>query len=164
MERYEVFRENANKHFLTADRFLNFTFRVVNEPKMLLGVVENLFVATMASLSSLLYFELLFKFIPPFPDTFEGKINAFKPTLTKYALGDDCIVLIKALHKILVTHDKCPVEFVRDNAIVMCSSSYDCETITSELVFDFFKKAKLFIEGANTILKKNERNYRRIIG
>lgn len=164
MERYELFREQANKHFLTADRFLNFTFRIVNEPKMLLGVVENLFLATMASLSALLYFELLFKFIPNFPDTFEGKLLAFKPVLTKYSLDATYLKLIEKLHDIMVVHKKCPIEFVKDNAVIMCSSSYDCEKLTSEIVINYFKKAKLFIEESNTILRKNERNYRNING
>jgi len=162
MERYELFRESANKHFLTADRFINFTFRIVNEPKMLLGVVENIFLALMSSVSSLLYFERLFKFIPPFPDTFEGKLLAFKPLLIKYSLGEDNIKLIEKLHEIMVVHKKCPIEFVKDNALIMCSSSYDCEKLTSEMVVIYFKKAKLFIEESNTILRKNERNYRNI--
>ena len=62
----------------------------------------------------------------------------------------------------MVVHKKCPVEFVKDNAFIMCSSSYDCEKLTSEIVGNYFKKAKLFIEASNTILRKNERDYRNI--
>ncbi len=161
MERYEVCRKNSFQKFIVADRFLNFTYRVVNEPKLLFGIVDNIFYAVDDAMNSLLYMELLYKFVPEFNENFESRIDVFKLLVNKYKISSPGIQILLELNQIIQSHKKSSVEFVKNKSIIMCSDEFSCEKLTFEMVQNYFKKAKLFIDEINTLLNQNERNYRR---
>lgn len=160
-ERYEILMENAQKKFLVADRFLNFTYKIVTEPKLLMGVVENIFTALTESMNALLYFELKYKFVEPFRDNLDSKIAAFRTLGKKYAVVESMVPLVLKLERIVNSHKTCPTEFVKDKSIIMCTENFDCQKLTFEMTVEYFKKAKVFIEEIQKIILKNERDYRR---
>ena len=61
MERYEIALENAKKNIRVADHMLSVTYKLVNDPKMLLAVMERINNALSYSVASILHYERLYK-------------------------------------------------------------------------------------------------------
>jgi hypothetical protein len=161
MEHYHALIESAHKKLVTADRFLNFTFHIVNEPKLLLGVAENLLNASTDMMTALLYFDLKYKFIQPFKEELHHKLSAFRQAMLRHNLAESSIKLIEELNAIVLSHKSCPVEFVKNKSLIMCSKNYECRALTFEMTLEYFKKAKIFINSVEQSILKHERDYRR---
>jgi len=64
--------------------------------------MNNIFSALTDSMSAILYYERLFKRIPPFHDSFESKFNIFRARCTRrYNLSEDHIMLIQLVKEII---------------------------------------------------------------
>src|SRR3989338_1590780 len=114
MEKFQELRDSAGKKLKIADYMLTMTYPLVKDPKLLLSVVENLFLAYSYSISSLLHYERLFKRIPPFHDDFSSKLDLFMDKcLERYGIDEENIRIIRDLREIIVAHRKSPVEFSR---------------------------------------------------
>ena len=51
---------------------------------------------------------------------------------------------------------KSPLEFVRKDRFVICSENYRLRTLSIADIRSYLSKAKLFIEGMDNIINKNE--------
>ena len=157
MEKFQELREAANKKLHLADHMLTMTYPIVKDPKLLLCVIENLFLALAYGMSSLLYYERIFKRIPPFTDNFAIKFELFKDKcLDKYNLDDEIIKIMQDIREIIVAHKKSPMEFPRKETLVICNGDYRMKTISVNMIKDYVEKAKLFIKNISTIVSKDE--------
>lgn len=157
MEKFQELRESAKERIKIADHILTMTYPLVKDPKLLLVVLENVFLALTKALSSLLYYERVFKRIPPFHDNFVSKFQLFKERcVRRYKIDKEYLTVIKEVKDIILFHKNSPVEFVKNDRFVICSEDYQLKTISYEQVKDYIKKAKLFIELISQILSKNE--------
>ncbi len=157
MEKFQELRDSAGKKLQIADYILTMTYPLIKDPKLLLSVAENLFLAYSYSISSLLHYERLFKRIPPFPDDFSSKLDLFMDRcLGKYGIDSGNLRIIKDLKEIIVAHKKSPVEFSRKDSFVICNGNYRLRTISPSILKDYVGKAKLFISKVSTIVSKDE--------
>jgi hypothetical protein len=157
MEKFQEYRELAIKKLKIADHILTVTFPLVKDTRLLLGVIENLFLSLTYSMSSILYYERLFKRIPPFHDNFESKFNMFKERcFKKYNLNPEFISLIKEIKELIILHKKSPVEFTRKDSFVICNGYYRIKTIKIDLIKRYKEKTNLFLEETKKITSKNE--------
>ena len=133
------------------------TYPLVKDSRLLLAVVENLFLSLSYAMSSILYYERIFKRVPPFSDNFTIKLELFKDKcVDKYKIDKDYIKLMQDIKEIIVEHKKSPVEFQRKDKFVICNGSYRIRTISVHEIKNYISKAKLFIGNANTIVSNNE--------
>jgi len=161
MEKFQEVREKAKKHIKIADHMISVTFPLVKDNKLLLAVIENIFLAYTNAIGSLLYFERVFKRIPPFQDNFESKFMMFKEMcVQKYKIDRNYIADIQDLKNIILSHKKSPIEFTRKDRFVICSNNYTLETISISNIKKYLDKAKLFIEEINNITSKDEGLFR----
>ena len=161
MERFQEVREKANKHIHIADHMLSFTYPLVKYNKLLLAVIENIFLAYTNAIGSLLYFERTFKRIPPFQENFESKFTMFKETcVLRYKFDKNYVVDIQDLKNIILAHRKSPMEFSRKDRFVICSNNYKIETIGTNELKKHIDKAKLFIQEITNITNKDEGLFR----
>ncbi len=161
MEKVHEAREKAKKKIHLADHILTVTYPLVKDTKLLLAVIENIFLAYTNAISSLLYFERLLKKIPPFQENFESKFMMFKETcIFKYNVNKSCIADIQDLKNIIMAHRRSPVEFTRKDRFVICSDNYKLKTISIDELKKQIDKAKLFIQEMNNIISKNEGLFR----
>tara|TARA_Y100000310_G_scaffold255534_1_gene263014 strand:+ start:7241 stop:7726 length:486 start_codon:yes stop_codon:yes gene_type:complete len=161
MEKFQELRDAANKKLQLADHILTMTYPLVKDPKLLLSVVENLFLAFTYAMSSLLYYERLFKRIPPFPDDFKSKFEIFKDKcISKHSLDREYPKIIQDIKEIIVAHKKSPIEFSRHESLIICNGDYRTRTISADLIKDYVAKAKLFIKSVSTIVSKDETIFR----
>ena len=135
MEEFQLARSKSQEKLKLADHMLTQTYPLINDPKLLVAVMENLFLALTNSMASLLYYERTFKRIPPFVDNFENKFELFRQKcLPRYDLSKEYLALISAIKDAVIAHRKAPVEFARKNNFVICSDTYQLKTITVEQI------------------------------
>lgn len=157
MEKYEEVRDKAARNIKIADHMLTQTYPLVKDPKLLVSVIENIFLSLTNSMAALLYFEKACKNVPPFHDNFESKYNLFKLKLVdKHNISRDYIKFIEDMRDIVVAHKKSSMEFSRKGSFVMCSDSYSMKALAPNGMRAFVSKAKSFNEEINRIIKEGE--------
>ncbi|MFH1641818.1 MAG: hypothetical protein ABIC04_02875 [Nanoarchaeota archaeon] len=156
MERFQELRAAAQKKLQLADHMLTMTYPFVRDPKLLVTVIENLFLALTSAMGSLLYYERTFKKIPPFQDNFSSKYSMFKSCIKDYDINNEILSLIKDLRDIIIAHQKSPVEFSKKDRFIICSEDYQMRTVSLDNLKDYIKKTKLFIHQINNIVSKHE--------
>lgn len=158
MEEFQIARGNAKKNLKAADHMTFMTYPLVKDSRILLAVMENLFLALTNSMGAILHYDRLFKRVPPFHNTFESKYRLFREkSVRRYNLNNDYLTLMEEVKDIIVQHKKSPVEFTRKNAFVICSDDYRIKTVTLEKIKDYISRTKRFVNDMETITRKNER-------
>lgn len=157
MEKFQELREKARQKLNLADHILTMTYPLVQDTKLLLVVVENLFLSLTNAMGSVLYYERLFKRVPAFTDNFESKFRLFREKcINKYNINPAYLKLITEIKDIVSEHKKSPVEFVRKDRFVICSEEYKMKTITIDQIKKYIQEAKNFISETSNIVNKNE--------
>lgn len=148
-------KEKAWKNLRIADHMLTQTYPLVNDPKLLLAILENLFLGLTNAMAALLYFERLQKKIPPFQDNFDSKYNMLRMHVAKtYKIPQEFLQFIYDVKDIVASHKRSPVEFVRKDVFVICTESYSMKTISVEEMKQFIAKAKVFIQEVSKIVSQ----------
>lgn len=156
MEEFQVLKENAKKKIRIADHMLIMTFPLVKDPKILLAVMENIFSALSDAMSSLVFYERLFKRVPIFQDTFDSKFNLFRDRLVqKHEINKEYVNLIQEIREILTEHKRSPVEFSRGDRFIICSSNYRMKTISCNDLKKYIAKTKMFITDIDRLVSKD---------
>jgi len=161
MELFQELMEQAKKNINIADHMLSITYPLVKDTKLLLAIIENIFLAYTNAMSAILFQDRILKKIPPFKDTFESKFNIFRQKyIDRYKIDRNHVIEMQNLKEIIIEHKKSPVEFVRKDRFVICSNTYKLKTINLDAIKGYLNKAKLFIGEATNILSKNEGLFR----
>lgn len=159
MEHYEKISQKAREDVKVADHMLNVTYKFVNDPKVLLSVIQRLMNAVTNTMGIVLYYERMYKRIPPFREEFDSMYNMFKDRCIKrYNINVEYIKLIEDLREILKRHQESPVEFSRKGKFVICSDDYRMRVIKAEDIKKYINKAKLFQTEAERMVNINGRN------
>jgi len=161
MEQFQIARDDAIKKLKLADHMLTITYQLVQDPKLLLAVLENIFHSLNNAMNSILYYDRLFKRIPILPDSFEAKLNIFKTMCApRYNIKREYIDLIRDIRDIIINHKSSPIEFARKDKFVICSDNYKMKTISIPDIKKYIAQAKLFIIDMSSIVEKNEGIFR----
>lgn len=164
MEKYEELRGIARKKIQIADHMLTMTYPMVKDPKLLLAVMENIFLALTNSIGSLLHYERIYKRVPPFQDTFVSKFNVFKQKCARrFSIDEELILMVQEIKDIILQHKKSPVEFTRNDSFVICSDDYKMKTISLEKMKNYILKSKSFIQNINNIINKNQQAFNKAV-
>lgn len=165
MEEFQVLRDKALQKIRIADHMLFMTYPVIKDPKLLLAIVENIFVSLDSGVGALLHYERLFKKIPPFNDTYPSRLEMFRSRMVpKYSFSKNQVNLISDVKSILSEHKSSPVSFIRKDKFVICSPTYSMKTIDINLVKKYIFETKVFLNQVNKIVSENERIFVRSQG
>ena len=161
MEEFQLASSKAQEKLKLADHMLTQTYPLIKDPKLLVAVMENVFLALTNAMASVLYYERTFKSIPPFVDNFENKFRLFKEKCTpKYDLSKKYSDAIAEVKEAVLAHRKSPIEFARKENFVICSDNYKLKTITIEQIKGYIDLTKTFLKETTVIVSKNERIFR----
>ena len=120
MEQFQEYREKAGYKLKIADHMLTMTYPLVKDTKLLLIILENIFLSMTYAMTAILYYERLFKRIPAFTDNFESKFHMFKEKcVNRYNIDIKYLRVMKDLKDILIEHKKSPMEFERKGKFVI---------------------------------------------
>jgi hypothetical protein len=165
MEEFQVLRDKALQKIKIADHMLFMTYPVVRDPKLLLAIIENIFVSLDSGVAAVLHYERLFKRIPPFNDTYPSRLEMFKSRIIpRYKLNPGYVNLIMDVKSILSEHKNSPVSFIRKDKFVICSPTYSIKAIDINLVKKYIFETKVFVNNVNKIVSENERIFVRSQG
>ena len=161
MEEFQSASRRAHEKLKLADHMLTQTYPLVKDPKLLVAVMENIFLALTNAMASVLYYERTFKNIPPFVDNFENKFKLFREKCApKHSLGKEYSEIITEVKEAVIAHRKSPIEFARKENFVICSDNYKLKTITIEQIKKYIDLTKTFLKETSVIISKNERIFR----
>ncbi|MEE9525293.1 MAG: hypothetical protein V3V78_01660 [Candidatus Woesearchaeota archaeon] len=161
MERFQEHSQKAKRNIKIADHMLLVTFPLIKDTKLLLAVIENIFLGYTNAVAAILHYERLFKRIPPFQDTFESKMNMFKEKIVlKHSIDKSYVAEVHDIRDVIIQHRKSPVEFKRGDKFVICSENYRIKTVSANDIRKYLDKAKVFIEVMDNIVRKDEGLFR----
>src|SRR3989338_8825470 len=107
MEKFQELRDVAKKKIYLADYMLTQTYPLIQDTKLLLAVMENIFLALTNAMGSILYYERLFKRIPPFHDNFDSKFNMFRAKIVdNHNIEKEHVKFIQDVKDIIIAHKK----------------------------------------------------------
>jgi len=114
--------EYARQQYKIAEHFLNVTYPLTNDPKLLMGIVYNLCGALDYALEAL---------IRNSEFTLEENWRKKLMILRMNSLINEAqSKFIAQLEEIKSLHRACPTEFIREGKIVMCTKDYHLKTLT----------------------------------
>ncbi len=161
MEEFQKCRDEAKKRLEIADHFLNVTKPLVEDPKLLLSAVQNLYTSFEQGMQSVLEYEHLFKNLSTLPESFEPKYQIFKSEVApKHGFKEEQVETIKRLREVLGYHEEGPVEFQRGEKFVLCDDDYDMKTVSEEKLKEDVQTAKKFVEKVDKVVSESERIFR----
>ena len=153
----ELFQEliiEANKAFKTADHLIYVTYPLVNDIKLIVTIVDNLNKALLCGVEALLQYEYLYKRISFMPKEFSDKIEVFKSyCIPKYNISRESLLLVSDIKNLVEHRKNSPIEFVRSEKFVMCTSDYKMRVLNYDKVKNFTLLTREFINKLNVILK-----------
>jgi hypothetical protein len=147
MERFEEAAIKARRHIVVADHMMSVTYPVVKEPKLLLAVIENIFLAQSNAIDALLHHERAYKRVPPFSEAFESKLHLLKfKCADEYGITTDHIRLFETIHALILKHKESPFEFSRDGKFIICSDEYQLDAISEQHIKDYIRSTKEMVK------------------
>ncbi len=161
MEEFQILREDAQKKIKVADHMLTMSYKLVEDPKILLSVVSNTYYAVEAAMSSVLSYERIFKRVPVYSNEFDSKFNLFRSKVApKKMVKKEHLKLIQTLRELYVAHKKSPMEFRRHEKFVIANDSYELRTLDYESVKAHVNSAKVFIKEMYKLTIQDDRIFR----
>jgi hypothetical protein len=145
-------KNKAKLQYDTAFHLLNVTYPLINDPKLLLGVVNNIFLSIEASIEIILEYEKQLLLISPYSKEFQNKFNIFRSKSAKrHEINKQDIINIEEIHTILTLHKKSPVEFRRKDRFIICNKDYKMYEITTKEIKNYLKTNIHLLESINKI-------------
>ncbi|MBT4935304.1 hypothetical protein HOL21_04075 [Candidatus Woesearchaeota archaeon] len=152
---YEESLHNARIQYDAAFHLLNVTYPLINDPKLLPGILTNIFLSLEASMDAILQFERQLKLVPIYNNNFQSKFNMFRyKPVRRHKISQTYIDLIQNLKEMLDLHKKSPMEFQRGNKFVMCDKNYRIQSISTKDIREYCTLTKEFIDTINTIINR----------
>lgn len=151
---YQNAFQKSEQQLASAKYLLDITYRTIQEPKLLIGVITNLFSSLEHALTALLIYEHSLLLIPHYDNKFESKLAIFQSSSAKRNhLPQKYLELIKKLHYLTNLHKTSPVEFQRGNKLVLCDQDYQLEPLTIELAQTYLEQTRQFLTLIAKIIK-----------
>ena len=154
----EKFIENiteAEKIIKTADHLIYITFPLIQDKKLLLKILQQIKTAVAKCINSILQYDYLYKRISLYT---EPKRN-FETFQRKCAPRADIIAneikLIQELFFLSDKHKNSPMEFVRNEKVVILSENSEPITINLEKIKEFLIMSKNILTKTRNTITKN---------
>lgn len=159
-ERFQKAKEDALKFLKSADHMLTQTYPLVKDPKLLLAVLNNISITLEHIMSAVLYYDRIYRRIPPFYDNFESKFNIFKMKSAPMNKMTEMVAFVHEINELVSRHKHSPVEFSRKDAFVICDDDYRMRTISVQMLHDYVEKTKRFYsQMEETVRNLDERSF-----
>lgn len=148
--------EEAKKALEVADHLTYVTFPLMGDNKILNMITDNLNIALIKTMDSLLNYDKYYKRIYIIPEDFENKFDVLKNEVAKrYNISNETLLMIKEIKDIHGSKKKTnSLDIKRDFSFIHVFKS---KTPDLKKIKDYINDSKLLIEKVNTIIGKNVR-------
>jgi len=145
----------AERRIKIVDHFLYVTFPLLNDHKLLLKTLNELNEATINCVNAILQYEYYSKRIPLTKDQRTNFRIFTNKCSQRYNIEEQEMKTINEIINLYKTHKESPLEFVRENKIIIISDDLDemrTTTITIEKIKEFLQISKNLIEKTKVII------------
>ena len=145
--KYHESKDKATHYLELVDHMINVTFKAVSNPKLMITMIENLFLSMVNSMSAILHYEREKGNIPSFNENYDAKFVMFtQKCANKHSIEKKHIETMNNLKKIIIERQKSPTEFQRGKSWVICSSDYNMKILTINKIKEYWETARKFKE------------------
>ena len=122
MANFEDSLRNSEKYLINAYHMLNVTFKVIEDKRILLNVIENLYKSLLYGIDSILQYEAVTKKARLFK---EGRKNLemFKLIADTYGINSTEIRFIDEIFYLTKKHKNSSMEFLKNDKVVILSDN-----------------------------------------
>ncbi|MFH1174035.1 MAG: hypothetical protein V1725_02825 [archaeon] len=156
MEKFQEALSLAAKKVQVADHLLNQTYPLINDPKLLLGIMETMNDAVQLAITGILEHDLLWKRITPYNASSKA-ITFCQKIIPKYDLPKQYADLVLDLQETINEHKKASVEFIRRSQFVISDDTYTLRTLSVDKTKAYLTQVKQFVRDIQTLVEKNDR-------
>lgn len=150
-------RAKAIQQYEGARHLLNVTYPMVKDPKLLLGVINNINSSLEYSIEAILTYERQLRLVPVYHDDFQSKFNIFRyKSVRRNKIPSELVNLVIDIKEILALHKKSPMEFKRGNRFVICTKDYRLKTISLHDLKKYLEQNKEFLNLMGKITSRFE--------
>jgi len=156
MEKFIESLDKAAITLRTADHLLYMTYPLIKEKRLLLKVLDEIYLTVLNIINAILKYEYLYKRIQLYQDaranfqTFRNKCSS------KYSITPEQVEKILELFNLTEKHKKSPFEFVRNDKIVIMTNALKTDTVTVEKMKDYILLSKDLLRKAETIIRSRK--------
>ncbi|HEA46280.1 MAG TPA: hypothetical protein ENH99_00685 [Candidatus Pacearchaeota archaeon] len=154
----ERFLENvieAEKIIRTSDHIIYITFPLVKDKRLLLKVLQEIKNAVTLCISAVLQYDYVFKRINLYKDPKSNFKTFIDKCAPRYNITKEEIDSINELFDFIEKHKESPFEFVKDDKVIILSSSLKPKTLTLEKVKEFLILSKEILKKTRDSVKRN---------
>lgn len=153
MEKYFISMKEANMRFKNADHMVYVTFPLINDPKILIVIAENLYYALLNAIDALLNFEYYHKRLDYLPENLNDKLRTFREVVAKtYRFSRDIAVIFEDLHKLIEFRQKSPIEFIRKSNYILADNVYSTRMISFQKIKEYVVTVKPFMQKVDKVI------------
>ena len=139
----------AEKSLKTVDHMAYVTFPLIKDKRLLLKIVQEIKKIISICINSILQYEYLYKRISLYKDSKENFRTFTEKSAPRYNITREEIRLIRELFDFIEKHKESPLEFIKDDKVIILSNEMQHTTLSLE-------KTKEFLITAKNILRKTK--------
>ena len=152
-EKFEELIENAKRHIRTADHITYVTFPLLKEKRLLLKVLDDMYLVMVSIINAILQYDYVYKRINLYKSPLDN-FDTFKRRCAKrFGITDEEINIIIEVFKIVNQHKNSPFEFMRKDKIVIMADNLHTETISIEKIKQYLAYTKSMLSKAEFVIK-----------
>ncbi|MBS3138096.1 hypothetical protein J4207_00150 [Candidatus Woesearchaeota archaeon] len=164
MEQFLIVYQQSLRQLRVADHIFNVTHPLLQDPKLLLGVIDNLYISLQSAMKALLLYDCARKNIPAFLDTADARVRMFQvKSMPLHHLDMTHLNHFYEIRELIRRHRTSSVEFRRKDQFVICTPNYELTIVTADKIRRYLIKTKQFVELIGTVIQ-HERISRRSAG
>lgn len=139
--------QKAEQQLASAKYLLDVTYRTIQDPKLLIGVIITIFSALEQAITTLLIYEHSLLLIPNYEHDFNSKFTIFRSKVaSRNHIPQEYITLINKLQELTQLHKTSPMEFQRGNKLVICDKDYQLEPLSITNTTQYINQSHKFLE------------------
>jgi len=150
--RFFLSLEKAKKSLQIADHLTYMTFPIVKENKLLLKVIEELYLAIINAINAILQYEYTYKRIQIYKDAKEN-FRTFQRVALRYSINQEQLSKITEILTLAEKHKKSPFEFSKNDKIVIMSDNSRIDTLNIDKIKAFILETKDFLRKCSFTIK-----------
>jgi len=118
----------------------------------LLKILDELYLASINTINAILQYEYIYKRIQLYGDAREN-FRTFQKVSKRYQISQEQLNKITELLTLAENHKKSPLEFTRNNKIIIMSDNLRTDTLTIEKIKEFLIETKDFVRKTSQVIK-----------
>ena len=152
-EKFEELIENARRHIRTADHLTYITYPLVKEKRLLLKVIDDIYLVMVNIVNAILQYDYVYKRIILYKNPQENFETFRRKSAPRLNITDDEIKSIVDVLRLVSEHKNSPMDFIRKEKLVIMSSNLHTAVVSVEMIKKFLSDAKSMLSKAEFIIK-----------